>query len=305
MSFRSPIRIFTLLFFVLGFAAALTAQSSAHDQGVHTQTVKMYPTQLALTANPQSVTSGTGVVFAAVLTQAGGPGIASPTGTVTFTIGNAIIGTATVQNGTATLTNSPPVGTDTVAAAYSGDLNYTPASAQTAVNVLAPTPPGSPDFDFTLPTVTVTAGQSFSGNIAIQSLNGFSGTITFTAGSLPQEVTFAFPSSPSVSIVANAEQSAASQTVAFMIGTQGVAVTVASGLLLLGSFGVRRRPRWCNYVLLSFLAAGILSSLVGCAGNRFLQTSGTPPGTYTIPITGTSGSLVHTHNLTLTVKAAS
>jgi Bacterial Ig-like domain (group 3) len=305
MSFRSPIRIFTLLFFVLGFAAGLTAQSTAHDQGTHTQIVNMYPTQMALTANPQSVTSGTGVVFAAVLTEAGGPGIASPTGTVTFSIGNTVLGTLNVVNGAATLTNAPPVGTDTVVAAYSGDLNYKPASAQTSVTVLTPPPPGSPDFDFTLPAVTVTAGQAFNGNITIQPVNGFTGRITFTSGALPQEVTFAFPSSPSVGVVANSEQTAASQTVAFTIGTQGVAVTVASGLLLLGSFGVRRRPRWFSYAVLAIFFAGVLSSVVGCAGNRFLQTPGTPPGTYTIPITGTSGSLAHTHNLTLIVKAAS
>jgi hypothetical protein len=305
MSFRSPIRIFTLLFFVLGFAAGLTAQSTARDHGTHTQIVNMYPTQMALTANPQSVASGTSVVFAAVLTQAGGPGIASPTGTVTFTVGNAALGVVNVQNGAATLTSAPPVGTDTITAAYSGDLNYTPVVAQTTVTVLTPPPPGSPDFDFMLPAVTVTAGQAFNGNITIQPLNGFSGSITFTSGTLPQEVTFTFPSSPSVGVVANSEQNAASQAVAFTIGTQGVAVTVASGLLLLGSFSLRRRPRWFSYAVLAIFFAGVLSSMVGCAGNRFLQTPGTPPGTYTIPITGTSGSLVHTHNLTLIVKAAS
>ena len=58
-------------------------------------------------------------------------------------------------------------------------------------------------------------------------------------------------------------------------------------------------------VCLPVLFATLPFAVVGCAGNRFLQTPGTPPGTYTIPITGTSGSLAHTHNLTLIVKAAS
>ncbi len=306
MSSGSITRKATLYLFTLVFASSLTAQFSS-PTGHYTHVVDLFSTQMALAASPQTVNQGGSVAFAATLTQASGPGTAGPTGNVTFTLtpgngGPPITSMVPVQNGSATWTNTPPVGTDTVAATYSGDLNYTPVMALTKVTILSP---GSPDFDFTLPTVTVQAGQSHNGNISVQPLNGFTGDVTFGVGQLPQSVTFTIPSS-SVHISAGSSQlsqSSNSSMVPFEIGTQATVVTALSGLLLLGAFDLRRRPRWREaYILLVFLSAGSLVFLVGCAGNRFMQSNGTRPGTYSISITGTSASSTHTHNLTLIVK---
>lgn len=227
---------------------------------------------------------------------------------MTFTLtpaggGSAITATVPVESATATWVGVPPTGTDTVVATYPGDGNYAPTSAQTTISALAP---ASPDFDFTLPSVTIQAGQSFNGSIQVKPLNGFNGTVSFTVGQLPQKVTFSIPS-PSVELASNDDPSQAnSYAVSFAVGTQATIVASAGGLLLFGFFGIRRRPhRRKPYVLLAILSAGVVASAVGCAGDRYMQTNGTPPGTYTIPVTGTSGNLTHTRNLTLIVNPSS
>jgi IPT/TIG domain len=76
------------------------------------------PTSLALTSSPNPSVVGQPVTFTARITGN------SPTGTVTFTYNNAIIGTATLVSGVATLkVSSLPVGSDAVSASYPGDAN--------------------------------------------------------------------------------------------------------------------------------------------------------------------------------------
>lgn len=303
---RSITRKVTLYFSAIVLASSLRAQSFPPTDH-YTHVVDLFSTQMALAASAQTANQGGSVAFAATLTQATGPGIAGPTGNVTFTLtpgngGQPITSTVPVQNGSAAWANTPPVGTDTVVAAYSGDLNYIPVMAQTKVTILSP---GSPDFDFTLPAVTVQAGQSYNGDISVQALNGFTGDVTFGVGQLPQGVTFTIPSS-SIHISAGSSQvfqSSSNTAVPFEIGTEATVVTTLSGFLLLGAFDLRRRLRWRKgYIPLVFLLAGPLAFMVGCACNRFMQSNGAQPGTYSIAITGTSGSLTHTHNLTLIVK---
>lgn len=61
------------------------------------------------------------------------PGSGTPTGTVTFAVNGTPVGTATVTGGVATLNYTVPTGqTQNVAAAYSGDSDFSPSSASTA-----------------------------------------------------------------------------------------------------------------------------------------------------------------------------
>jgi len=58
------------------------------------------------------------------------PGAGTPTGTVTFEDGAAVLGTATISGGEASLTTSSlTVGNHVINALYSGDSNFNPASA--------------------------------------------------------------------------------------------------------------------------------------------------------------------------------
>jgi hypothetical protein len=77
------------------------------------------------------------------------------------------------------------------------------------------------------------------------------------------------------------------------------------GLSLLGlgvGAGFKRR-RWLAGMLLGLLAGVILlQAACGNSGSNTTTPSGTPAGTYTIVITGTSGSAKHNQNVTLIVK---
>jgi len=303
MSFRTTISSLVLVLLACGSAAKLTAQSAEHAHASYPQTVNLYPTQMALVANPQTSSSGSNVVFAAALTQTGGAGIVGPTGSVTFSFtpsdgGSASTVSKAIQNAGATWVFAPPAGTVTVVASYAGDVNYKSAQAQTTVTILAPS---SANFDFTLPTVTVTAGQSFSGAIFVQRVNDFAGNIAFTVGSLPQGVTLELPKY-AVGAVPGATPDA-TQAVAFVLTTQS-ALASTGALLMFGTFCLRRRRRWHKvaYVLLAIITASAFTFMGGCNSESFTRMDGTPPGTYTIPITGRSGALTHTHNLTLVVK---
>ncbi|MDR3468888.1 MAG: IPT/TIG domain-containing protein [Xanthobacteraceae bacterium] len=75
-------------------------------------------TSLTLTSTPNPSVVGQPVTFTAKITGN------SPTGTVTFTYNNAVIGTATLVNGIATLKiSSLPAGSDSISASYPGDAN--------------------------------------------------------------------------------------------------------------------------------------------------------------------------------------
>lgn len=298
---RSTFRIQMLPLFGLALATALTGHASI---GRSEHIVTPYPSRIALVATPQTTEAGGVVVFAATLTKSGNSFAAGPTGEVRFTLapksGEArISATVPIKDGTATWSAVPPAGTDTVAATYPGDMNYSAISAQTTVTALVP---ASPDFDFTLPSITIQAGQSFNGSIHVMSLNGFKGKVSFEVGQLPEKVTFSIPTS-SIHVAPESDPSQAKgYAVSFAVGTQATVVASVAGLFFLGFFGIRRRPqRRKPYALLAILSIAVIGSAVGCAGDRYMQTNGTQPGTYSIPITGTSGNLTHTHKLTLIV----
>jgi uncharacterized protein (TIGR03437 family) len=94
--------------------------------------------------NPGNITlGGTLQVTAVVSAKAGGSAL--PTGTVTFTCGSTLLGTAPLRSGGATLTVTGPqlpVGSTVVLATYSGDSSFN-GSAGTAVVTVAATQPGS------------------------------------------------------------------------------------------------------------------------------------------------------------------
>lgn len=113
-----------------------------------------------------SIGYGTQVVLTATVTPSAF-NVANPTGTVTFTSASqGIIGSASLTNGTATLTvGSLAVGSYTITASYSGDANYSASASLTPVSITV-----------TIVNATITATISPSSNVPY----GSTATVTAT-----------------------------------------------------------------------------------------------------------------------------
>lgn len=98
------------------------------------------PTTTTLTAAPTTTTEGGKLTLTAKVTAARG----TAAGSVTFRTGSAVLGSAALHNGVATLTVSAQktAGTESFTAAYQGAVPYLAStSASATVTVTAPAPP--------------------------------------------------------------------------------------------------------------------------------------------------------------------
>jgi Beta-propeller repeat/Domain of unknown function DUF11 len=166
----------------------------------------------------------------------------------------------------------------------------------------------------TLNPATITAGESTVATITLTPVPTYTATISMTDSGLPAATTATFTSS-SVSMSGTSPA-----TTTLNIATTARPVTTGSllrrhsfyatwlpvgGLSLLGlgvGAGYKRR-RWLAGALLGLMAGIIL--LQGACGSSSSSTTasgGTPAGTYTITITGSSGSVSHNTTVQLTVN---
>jgi hypothetical protein len=280
-------------------------------------------TPVSITVTPASTSAslaessggGQDTLTATISTTSGGN---APTGTVTFFAdgvqvgspvpvsgtngsGNLQTGSFTAAVSTAMLTASLG-NAQNITATYNGDSNY---SAST---------PASPNFGVVpaAPSLTVAVGQSGSLNLIVRSLQGFGGTINFSPSScsgLPFKTTCSFnPSSvtahgtTTLTITTTALISAMLSPTGASNGfwaasTAGFAI---AGACLLGVPSKRRRWASLSILMVAFLTAGI-----GCGGGGSSGgggTPGTPRGSYTVTVTGTSGALLNQTTFTLIVK---
>jgi hypothetical protein len=136
------------------------------------------PTSVTLTVSPTSTNYGQPVLMTATITPTAAQGH-NATGTVTFQVASKTLGTVPLVNGGATFTSSLlPVGTDTVAAIYSGDPYFATGGGSAtevvtgfnSVSVLTPTPNPS----YVGQAVTLTAAVTGVGSAVVPA-----GTVTF------------------------------------------------------------------------------------------------------------------------------
>jgi hypothetical protein len=277
---------------------------------VLTQTVNKVASSTTVTSSNNPSIFGSSVTFTATATS---PATGTPTGTVTFQDGAAILGTGTLSGATATFTTSGLAGgVHSITAAYGGDANFagstSPALTQTVEDFSLSASPAS---------TSVTAGSTSTYAITINPAGGFNQTISFQCSGTPMLATCMAPASVSAT-----GGSYASFNV--MVTTTAVSMAPPGTPLPFSGSGSRAIVEW----LLALVACGILSGVAASKPNRGWQISSvamfgllfcagcastgggshptpnpsTTPGTYTLTLTGTSSSLTRSTMLTLTVK---
>jgi hypothetical protein len=125
---------------------------------------------------------GQSVTFTATVSVLA-PGIGTPSGTVAFYDGGALLGTGSVAGGTATLTTSALVtGTHSITATYTGDSNLNSSTSSVLLYTV-----GAPYFT-SVPTTTAYQGVLYTYNITTSSPNT-SAVLTITATVKPAWLT--------------------------------------------------------------------------------------------------------------------
>jgi hypothetical protein len=280
-----------------------------------TLTVAKGPTSTYFFTDPAGGNSVT--LFAFVETDSAG---VEPTGTVQFLNGTAPISGSVTYTGAAysrttgfaayfeaNLTTQLTAAAN-ITAQYSGDANYE-ASTSSVTQVLPP------DFVLTADPTSLSIaspGQSAASAISVAENNGFAGTVNLTC-SVPTAMSEAscslnpssLTSSGSVALLITttaAHSSVGRFTAPIGFYPGGVALLCAMLLVLVTKRSARK-------VAVGLLAAALLAAaFVACGGGGNSgggggrTDPGTPAGSYTLSLTGTSGSVTHSIQINVSVQ---
>ncbi len=294
-----------------------------------TTTSSNNPSIVTVTTSTASITAGAAISVTASVASGASTVTTAPTGTVTLLVDNVVEGSAvTLSGGTATLTYTTPStiasGTHTVSVSYSGDTVYAGSKGAVSVDV---TSASAEDFSLTPATTSVSValgGTTAPITYTVTSLNGFAGSVTFSASTtsttLNNDAAIAFSVSP-VTVSTTTPGTTAFTLYAYYnsttglfkqgnvkrLGATGSAGSAASahntmvpdpwalagsgvavaGLLLFG-LPRRRRNRWSALLVAAFTVA--ILSVAGCSGAAGTPGAdngniNVPAGTYPVTIT--------------------
>jgi len=287
------------------------ANDPAHTGSSSTVLVNVAPdtTTTTLTGAPNPAVQGTPVTFTITVTGQ----YAAPTGTFTFSNGGTSLGTATLVPGNSTTstasftTSSLPVGTDQVSASYGGNQNFLPSKSGSFAETI--TAPGTPSFQLTVGPTPLRVAVGTTGQLAvtITSVNGFSGPVNLSCGSMPREATCTF-GSPTINgsgttslLISTTAPHDCNNSQPYFIGLnggggmRGLALPALAGVFALFLPG---RRRWIRGLLMLLLTVGAMSAS-GCGNCTDLATR---PGTYSFTVNATtSGNSGQSQTVSLTV----
>jgi hypothetical protein len=203
-----------------------------------------------------------------------------------------------------------------------------PTYAEVTILLQAPPPGNGPDFSLTATgstSVSVQPGGTASYPLQVTSLNGFIGTVSFSCSGAPANATCSLLTYNGAAPEPN-DFLFATEWGLFQLSVQTTAPTMTSGgavwprgrwplgmwAALLGLICLAtwvharpRSPRTCCSAaapLATLLTYVVLWAGCGSGSATPHPVGGTPPGTYTLTVTATSGSITHSTTVTLVVQ---
>ena len=134
----------------------------------------------ALSSVPADAVFGQQVTFSATVAQAGGSA-SQPTGVVTFTEGESVLGTGTLSSGVAIFqTTALAVGSHDVIASYAGDTNFNGSSSDPSTQTIAQAPTA---VLFSATPAAPVVGEAVTLSATVTSAGGTpDGSVTFSDG---------------------------------------------------------------------------------------------------------------------------
>jgi subtilase family serine protease len=181
-----------------------------------------------------------------------------------------------------------------------------------------------PSFTVTGTPATVSAPGATTGNtstITVSSNGGFNGSVALTAAVTSGPSGALYPPTFSFNPASVSLTSGSSEQATLTISTTADALASldrpmrrqlpwytegGAALACILLFGIpARRRRWRNLLGMVALLVALAGGALACGGGGggvIPGVSGTTPGNYTITVTGTSGSIVETNTVTLTVN---
>jgi hypothetical protein len=262
----------------------------------NTQSVAIGITSLSITSSTSSVGTNLPFTLRAVIT----PLIATSntmSGSVIFYDGapgtGAVIGTAAVSGGVATLANATlsTAATHTITAIYSGDSNFYTSTFSAGVVVATNTPGFS--LAANTSSLMLKAGSTGSMSMSVNSFGNYSGTASLSCNGLPAFTTcsFAYPGGAAAqAFTFNGTNGMQSATLSIRTVSPNGPNTQASQMLWLPAFvfaallGFRRRrisASGRHVLALALLLCGA-TAITGCGSGA---GAATPAGTFNIVIT--------------------